>query len=181
MSTWLVKPLGEVCEINPRLPRNHDISDDREVSFVPMAAVDEAFGIIANGEVRPFAEVKKGYTYSKDDDVLFAKITPCMENGKAAIARELSGGVGFGSTEFLVLRSRGEVLPEWVFYFIWRQRFRDDAKRTHIDLSEVKQIRLTDAEYNRVRLARETCLLWKGTRSPTALEKRENYIRPEYY
>ncbi|MGH8547645.1 MAG: restriction endonuclease subunit S [Methylococcales bacterium] len=129
MIKWPMKPLGEVCEINPRLPRNHDISDEREVSFVPMASVDEVSGLIADRQARRFADVRKGYTHFKDSDVLFAKITPCMENGKAAIARDLAGGIGFGSTEFHGFRSRGDVLPEWVFYFVRRQRFRADAKR----------------------------------------------------
>ncbi|KXS31756.1 MAG: Type I restriction enzyme EcoKI specificity protein [Candidatus Gallionella acididurans] len=94
-----------------------------------MAAVDEISGSIADSQVRTFAEVKKGYTHFMDNDVLFAKITPCMENGKAAIARSLIGGLGFGSTEFHVLRSNGEVLPDWLFYFVRQPHFRTEAKR----------------------------------------------------
>ena len=78
-------PLAEVCEINPRLQKNHLLTDDVSVSFVPMAAVDEHEGVIAINHVRPFGEVKKGYTSFREDDVLFAKITPCMENGKVAV------------------------------------------------------------------------------------------------
>lgn len=121
--------LGEVCEINPRLPRGHGIEDDVEVSFVPMAAVCEVSGSIEVREARRYAEVKKGYTPFKDGDVLFAKITPCMENGKAALAAGLAGGRGFGSTEFHVLRAGDEVLPEWLRYFVWREEFRREAKR----------------------------------------------------
>lgn len=94
-----------------------------------MASVDEVSGTIATPQHRPFVEVKKGYTHFQDDDVLFAKITPCMENGKAAIATNLVGGLGFGSTEFHVLRSKGEVLPAWLFYFVRRPSFRNEAKR----------------------------------------------------
>ena len=129
MSRWPLKPIGEICEVNPRLPRGHSVTDDQIVSFVPMAAVDEVSGTIQAHQTRPYAEVKKGYTHFKDGDVLFAKITPCMENGKAAIASELAGGLGFGSTEFHVLRARGEVLPEWLFYFIRQPAFRREAKR----------------------------------------------------
>lgn len=68
--------------------------------------------------------MKKGYTAFSDGDVLFAKITPCMENGKAALASGLAGGRGFGSTEFHVLRARESVLPEWVYYFVRREPFR---------------------------------------------------------
>lgn len=121
--------LAEVCDINPRLPRTHALSDDDEVSFVPMAAVDEVSGAIRSAEVRRFAEVKKGYTSFADGDVLFAKITPCMENGKAALAGDLVGGRGFGSTEFHVLRAGNQVMPEWLRYFVRRETFRRDAKR----------------------------------------------------
>ncbi len=129
MSKWPRKSLGDVCEINPRLLRAHDLSDDRMVSFVPMASVDEVEGRITQAQVRPFGDVKKGYTSFRDADVLFAKITPCMENGKSAIADELVSGYGFGSTEFHVLRAGPEVLPQWVFYFVRQQRFREEAKR----------------------------------------------------
>lgn len=121
--------LGDICEINPRLPRDHGLEDDSEVSFVPMAAVSEVSGTIESATLRRYAEVKKGYTSFSDGDVLFAKITPCMENGKAALATGLAGGRGFGSTEFHVLRSRGSVLPEWIYYFVRRETFRREAKR----------------------------------------------------
>lgn len=121
--------LGDICEINPRLPRDHGLEDDSDVSFVPMAAVSEVSGTIESATLRRYAEVKKGYTSFSDGDVLFAKITPCMENGKAALAAGLAGGRGFGSTEFHVLRSRGSVLPEWIYYFVRRETFRREAKR----------------------------------------------------
>ncbi len=128
MTVHLAK-LGDICEINPRLPREHGLKDDSEVSFVPMAAVSEVSGTIGSATLRRYAEVKKGYTAFSDGDVLFAKITPCMENGKAALAAGLAGGRGFGSTEFHVLRSRGSVLPEWIYYFVRRETFRREAKR----------------------------------------------------
>lgn len=128
-SRWPLEQLSKACTVNPRLLKPHRIADDHVVSFVPMAAVDEVAGTITNPQARPFAEVKKGFTHFEDGDVLFAKITPCMENGKAAIARELLGGHGFGSTEFHVIRPQPHVLPQWVFYFIRRQSFRAEAKR----------------------------------------------------
>ncbi len=129
MNSWPLKSVGDICEVNPRLPRGHGISDDQVVSFVPMAAVDEISGTITDTQVRPFSAVKKGYTHFKNDDVLFAKITPCMENGKAAIASNLAGGLGFGSTEFHVLRASSAVLPAWLFYFVRQPIFRNEAKR----------------------------------------------------
>lgn len=128
-SQWPRETLSKACTINPRLPKTHGLADDDVVTFVPMAAVDEVGGRIANPQVRPFSVVRKGFTHFQDGDVLFAKITPCMENGKAAIAGELLGGHGFGSTEFHVLRPHPHVLPEWIFYFVRRQSFRAEAKR----------------------------------------------------
>jgi type I restriction enzyme S subunit len=122
--------LGEVCEINPRLPKDHGLQAHSELAFVPMAAVDEISATIAQRMVRPFGEVRKGYTPFAEGDVLFAKITPCMENGKVAIARDLAGGRGFGSTEFHVLRAREAVLPEWIYFFLRQQRFRNAARRS---------------------------------------------------
>jgi len=99
------------------------------VSFVPMAAVDERLGAITAQKDRPIAEVSKGYTPFEDGDVLFAKITPCMENGKIALARNLTNGIGRGSTEFHVLRSGSHVLGEYVYHFVRQVRFRNEAKR----------------------------------------------------
>jgi len=95
-----------------------------------MSAIDDESGTIGAAEERPFEQVRKGYTYFEENDILFAKITPCMENGKAAIARGLLDGIGFGSTEFHVLRPNSSVVPEWIWLFIRRERFREDAKRS---------------------------------------------------
>lgn len=125
---WTKIRLGEVCVINPRT--RPDLSPDADVSFVPMTAVDEQFGTIAFPEARKFREVNRGYTPFQNGDVLFAKITPCMQNGKAAIARDLLNGFGYGSTEFYVLRPNPCVLAEWVFYFIRMPAFRAAAATT---------------------------------------------------
>jgi len=114
--------LADVCEINPKgavgLPR------DTEVTFVPMAAVDEKTGTIQSAEVRRYGDVAKGYTVFRDKDVLFAKITPCMENGKIAIANNLQNGWGFGSTEFHILRTSNQIIPEWIYYFLRQEKVR---------------------------------------------------------
>lgn len=127
--TWPLAKLGDVCELNPKLPKGHPLRDDTEVSFVPMAAVSELSCSITAPQVRSFSDVRKGYTFFCEDDVLFAKITPCMENGKAAIARNLANGHGFGSTEFHVLRAKAEVLPEWLHFYVRQPSFRHEAKR----------------------------------------------------
>lgn len=112
-----IVPLGEVCEINPA--PDFDLREDSACTFVPMDAVDDWSAQIVKLATRPFREVFKGYTSFAENDVLLAKITPCMENGKCAIARGLRDRIGFGSTEFHVLRASKHVLPEWLFYF-WR-------------------------------------------------------------
>lgn len=124
MKTWPTRPLGEVCAINPKLAASEAPAADAEVTFVPMAAVDEVSGTIARPELRRYSQVAKGYTAFRENDVLFAKITPCMQNGKAAIARDLCGGLGFGSTEFHVLRPTTSLLPQWVFALIRQPSFR---------------------------------------------------------
>lgn len=127
---WQLLPLGAVAQINPRRPPSlSSLPGDTPVTFVPMAAVNEFSGAIEAPEVRPFAEVRSGFTWFRENDVIFAKITPCMQNGKSAVARNLHSGVGFGSTEFHVLRPSSLVLPEWVWYFVRDASFRDEAKQ----------------------------------------------------
>jgi len=87
-------------------------------------------GAIDTSIIRPYIEVKNGFTYFAENDVLFAKITPCMENGKGAIARNLHNELGFGSTEFHVLRPiPGKVIPEWIFAITKFPQFRNDAEK----------------------------------------------------
>ncbi len=127
MSSWPVASLGDVVQINPRVGTER-ASADLPVSFVPMAAVCEHTGRIVSSDVRPFGQVSKGFPIFAENDVLFAKITPCMENGKAAIARNLENGAGAGSTEFFVLRPTSRILSEYVFHFIRRTSFRATCK-----------------------------------------------------
>lgn len=124
---WRWVRLGDVCQVNPRRPRLNR-SGDTPTTFIPMSAIDEITGTISASRTRPYDEVRKGYTYFQEGDVLFAKITPCMENGKAAIARGLLDGIGFGSTEFHVLRPKAEVLAEWIWMFVRQKHFRMAAK-----------------------------------------------------
>ena len=125
---WRFLSIPDICIVNPARPRNLPQSDETMTSFVPMAAVDDREGRITDLQARPFGEVKRGYTYFEENDVLFAKITPCMENGKAAVARGLISRFGFGSTEFHVLRPTNRILPEWIYYFVRREAFRQEAK-----------------------------------------------------
>ncbi len=124
---WRWVRLGEVCELNPRRPQLYRHAD-APTTFVPMSGVEEDGHGILRPDVRPFAEVKSGYTYFAEGDVLFAKITPCMQNGKHAIAEDLIDGIGFGSTEFHVLRPKGTVTSEWIHRFILQPYILEAAK-----------------------------------------------------
>lgn len=114
---WRWVKLGEVCNLNPRRSLV-ERENEAPTSFVPMELVDALSGAISELRIRKYSEVKKGYTFFIENDILFAKITPCMQNGKHAIARGLIDGIGFGSTEFHVLRSSPAVIPEWIHCFV---------------------------------------------------------------
>ena len=115
--------LKDIAEINPRKSEIDKEAVD-EVSFVAMADVSED-GFISEHETRSLSEVYSGYTYFKKGDVLLAKITPCFENGKAAIADNIPNEIGFGSSEFHVFRTNGKVLPKYLFYALWNEPFRE--------------------------------------------------------
>ena len=124
---WGLTPLGSICYINPKKGQDPRLSSGVEVSFVPMPAVTERGEIDATA-VKKYDEVKTGFTYFAENDVLFAKITPCMENGKGAVARGLHNGLGFGSTEFHVLRPiSGKSNPYWIYTLTAFSQFREDA------------------------------------------------------
>ena len=123
-----LKKLGDCCQINPRRP-SVSISDSDLVSFVPMPAVNED-GYIDGATNEEYGKVKKGFTYFENNDVLFAKITPCMENGKGAIAEALTNGIGMGSTEFHVLRPiEGISNPYWLLTLTRMPIFRECAAK----------------------------------------------------
>jgi type I restriction enzyme S subunit len=125
---WASAAISDVAEVNPT--PGAPLLPDSEVSFVPMAAVEAESGRIDTSLVRPFAELrKKSFRAFEEGDVLFAKITPCMENGKAAVARNLKSGRGFGSTEFHILRPHSGINPDFLLYFLLQKRFRDTAAR----------------------------------------------------
>jgi type I restriction enzyme M protein len=119
--------IADVCTVNPRKSQLADLKQDTRVSFVPMADLNEHRIAFQPSEEKQLADVTASYTYFEDNDVLLAKVTPCFENGKAGIARGLLNGIGFGSSEFYVLRSSGQVLPEWIYFCVMHSLFRDAA------------------------------------------------------
>src|SRR5208283_5430873 len=119
--------LGDICTVNPRKSQLADLVPDTRVSFVPMADLNEHRIDFLPSEEKLLSEVSASYTYFENNDVLLAKVTPCFENGKAGIARGLLNGVGFGSSEFYVLRSSAQVLPEWIYFCVMHPLFRHGA------------------------------------------------------
>ena len=123
-----LKKLGGCCELNPRRP-SIDFEDSDIVSFVPMPSVSEN-GYLQDVADEEYVKVKKGFTYFENGDVLFAKITPCMENGKGAIAEGLTNNIGMGSTEFHVLRPiSGISNPYWLLTLTRLPIFRERASK----------------------------------------------------
>ena len=109
-------PFSALAEVNPRTELPTGLSPSVSVSFIPMSDVSES-GRWETQQERLLATVSRGYTSFREGDVLVAKITPCMENGKGAHARGLVGGLGFGSTEFHVLRARPDVDPRFIYHW----------------------------------------------------------------
>lgn len=112
-------PLSTLVEINPKISAQERANlKGKEVTFVPMASIDEFEKRIQFFEKREYGEVSKGYTPFKIGDVLVAKITPCYENGKMAIAEDIPTTFGFGSTEFHVFRCNSPHLSLFVFHLL---------------------------------------------------------------
>lgn len=124
-STLRYKMLGDVCVIKPPKKEAKTKLDFGElVSFVPMEQLGICTKNIGLDSSKPLDSVYKGYTYFAENDVLLAKITPCFENGKLGIARDLINKVGFGSSEFIVFRCGPELDPDYLFYYLSQDSFR---------------------------------------------------------
>ena len=114
---WEVKRLRFTVNLNP-VKSELNIPEDTLVSFIPMEAVNFDKNLTLTEE-RNLDEVYKGYTYFKNGDVVLAKITPCFENGKSAIAQNLKNGIAFGTTELHVLRSQDSINNHFLYYLNW--------------------------------------------------------------
>ncbi|MFC8100605.1 restriction endonuclease subunit S [Streptomyces sp. NPDC057363] len=126
---WARATLAELCDVNPR-GFDEEPEDDDFISQVPMAAVEAVTGRIDASMQVQYGDIKKkSLTRFQENDVLFAKITPCMENGKIAKAQGLTGGRALGSTEFHVLRSRGAVRPNYLMHYLLQRSVRIVAEQ----------------------------------------------------
>lgn len=130
-SDWEKVRLIDVCEIDPSKKELNGIDRSCEVSFGMMADLGEHKRNFSPTQIKKINEVTKGgYSYFREHDVLLAKMTPCFENGKSGIALNLKNGIGFGSTEFYVLRSGEKILPDWIYFIISSEKFLEDGKHS---------------------------------------------------
>ena len=125
-SRWKVGYISEIASINPSMPKG--LPDDLEVSFVPMENLAEGGGILCQHS-KNLGEVRKGYIYFEEKDILFAKITSCMENGKGALAQSLINGKAMGSTEYHVLRAFEPSDTHFLYHLTMSKALRNRAER----------------------------------------------------
>ena len=125
--SWVWVRLGEVVEVNPNKIKI-DIGENELVDFIPMKNVSESSPKIIEKNFEKFKDLQKGYTQFIKNDILFAKITPCMENGKTAIISDLKEKIGYGSTEFHILRSTKIINNKLLYNFLKQKGFREDAR-----------------------------------------------------
>jgi type I restriction enzyme S subunit len=122
---WTTKSLAAVCEIRPpKSEASKKVMPSDLVSFLPMENLGIGVKYFQAKHSKPLSELIGSYTYFADGDVLLAKITPCFENGKLGIARDLENGIGFGSSEYIVFRPQKQLHPEWLYYFLSQESFR---------------------------------------------------------
>ena len=122
--SWKMVELGKVAQINPKKSEVRALSSDTQVSFVPMEDFYENQIYFESRRTKELGVVYNGYTYFRDKDVVMAKVTPCFENGKVSIVSNLKNGIGFGSSEFHVIRCGQTVLPEWIYINVITPQFR---------------------------------------------------------
>ncbi|MDG2991087.1 restriction endonuclease subunit S [Candidatus Synechococcus calcipolaris G9] len=125
---WEIKRIKDITESDVSVKTPSQLKETDLIEFVPMSNIDENIGRIKEFSFVTLDTVSSGYTKFKNEDVIFAKITPCMENGNVALVKNLRHGIGFGSTEFMVFRSQKELLPKYLHYFFHNILFRKNAE-----------------------------------------------------
>ena len=124
---WAWVRLSSACIINPK----NSIADDTVVSFVPMTLIQDGYANEFTFEQRKWGDVKKGFTHFAENDVGFAKITPCFENRKSVVFRGLCNGYGAGTTELYILRTFPDtIMPEYILYIVKTESFLVGGKQT---------------------------------------------------
>lgn len=124
---WEWCRLSSACIINPK----NNINDDVQVSFVPMTLIQDGYANQFTSKLRKWGEVKKDFTHFAENDIGFAKITPCFENRKSVVFRGLSNGYGAGTTELHILRVFSDtILPEYLLYLLKSEMFISGGKQS---------------------------------------------------
>lgn len=179
INSWKTLELNQVCTVNPKKTDTKNLPDNLEVSFFPMTSLSEIYGEITMPQVRKLKEVRSGYTNFLEGDVVFAKITPCMENGKSAIIGKLVNGIGYGTTEFYVLRCGKELFNRYLYHIVRNRSFRDETQAAMIGavgqqrvpkefmeryrinlpskLEQMEIVRILDNFFEKERKAKELC------------------------
>ena len=137
---WPLVMLGDITKFMPSKNEVKTIDQNTPVSFVPMSRLNEHQMFFSSDE-KKLKDLYSSYVYFRDGDVLLARVTPCFENGKSAIARNLINGVGFGSSELFIFRPIKKcVLSEWVYFFISSDRFINSGKKNMIGTSGLQRL-----------------------------------------
>lgn len=143
---WQTNALGNVCIVNP--PKKDtlaDVQSDDFVSFIPMEDLSVKAGYVKSKQQRLCKDVQSSYTCFADNDILMAKVTPCFENGKVGITQNLVNGIGFGSSEFIVIRPVN-VIKEYVYFVIQTPIFIDEAVKRLTGTSGLRRVPRTYVE-----------------------------------
>ena len=121
--------LSAIAITNPSKREISNIDENTIVSFVEMASVSNE-GFIETKIDRPLKDLKKGsFTYFAENDIIIAKITPSMENGKCAIAYDLTNSLGMGSSEFHVIRVKENINSKYLFSYLNQETIRKEAEK----------------------------------------------------
>jgi type I restriction enzyme S subunit len=120
---WMLAPIAQLATFNPKT----DAHEQQHCGFAPMQGLGTRYLDKLAFEIRPWGEVRKSYTHFRDGDVLVAKVTPCFENGKAGIARDLPNGIGAGSSEFCVFRPAEGIDERYLLAWLSSEDFRRRA------------------------------------------------------
>lgn len=118
-NSWEWIKLGDVVEINPK----NKLDDNLEVSFIPMNFIEAGYSNRHKQESRAWKDVKKGFTHFAENDVALAKISPCFENKKSAIMKNLKNGYGAGTTELFVFRPLVVMLASYLLWIVKSDNF----------------------------------------------------------
>ncbi|RST61219.1 restriction endonuclease subunit S [Siminovitchia terrae] len=150
------RKIKDIAKINPA-KTIIDKDSDIEVSFVPMNNVSET-GELSLKETKKLKEVYSGFTYFEENDILFAKITPCMENGKGCIAKNLINSIGFGSTEFHIIRIESPLTIKWVYQLTMTKTFRKIAEINMTGSAGQKRVPKSFIENYKIKIPNESDL-----------------------